>query len=238
MATINTAEDLIRILRQDPEILDQVRRAILTDELLELPVKFAEMAEAQARMAEAQARMAEAQTRMAETQAGILQTQAQMIERQQRMEDRIGYLVGAELERKVFRILPTRLNQIYGLRRTRIVLRQGDFTPDTQKFLDDIDEALESSLITEQQRDRLVLTDLVVRASKREGQSEIYFAVEASGAIAHRDIDRAVAASEALHALYEVETIPVAAGYRIHQADQSYANQVAVRTIILEEEAL
>ena len=301
MTTIDTAENLIRILRQDPEILDQVRRAVLTDELLELPEKFAEMAETQARILEIQARMLERQDRaeemqarmlerqdraeeiqarmlerqdrmeetqariletqdrmlgrqdrMEETQARILETQDRMlgrqdrmeeiqtglIEGQQRLEDRVGYLVGAELERRVFRILPTRLRQMYGLRRTRVILRQGDYTPDTQTFLEDIDNALDSSLITERQRDRLVLTDLIVRATRPRSQEVIYLAVEASGTIARRDIDRASAASEALSKLYQVETLPVVAGYRIHRADQEYAKAIAMRTIILEEEEL
>ena len=219
MATaIHTADDLIRILRQDPEILEQVRRAILTDELLELPGKFAEMAETQARM---------------------LETQSELLISHRRLEDRVGYLIGAELERKAFRILPVRLNRIYQLRRPRIVLRQGDYTPHTQGFLDDVENALDSATITEQQYERILLTDLVIRASRKEGdQGVIYFAVEASGTIARRDIDRAVATSEAIHDLYQTEAIPVAVGYRIHRADQTYANSVSVRTIILEEEEL
>ncbi len=238
VAVIDTTEDLIRVLRKDPEIRDQVRRAILTDELLELPQKFAEMAETQARMLKTQAQMLERQAQMLETQAQMLETQAQMLERQQRLEDRVGYLVGAELERRAFRILPARLNRIYGLRRPRIVLRQGDYTPDTQSFLDDVENALDTSLITEQQYERIVATDLIVRASRKEDRSPMYFAVEASGAVARRDIDRAIATSEALRAVYEVEAMPVAVGYRIHPADQSYAKSVSALTIILEEEGI
>ena len=37
VAIMNAPEDSIIILREKPEILDQVRRAILTHELLELP---------------------------------------------------------------------------------------------------------------------------------------------------------------------------------------------------------
>ena len=215
MATaIHTADDLIRILRQDPEILEQVRRAILTDELLALPEKFSEMSK---------------------TQAEMLKTQDEMLDRLQRVEDRVGHLVGAELERKVFRIIPARLNRIYQLRRPRIVLRQGDYT---QQFLDDVENALDSGTITEQQYERILLTDLVVRASRKSGQGAIYFAIEASGTIARRDIDRAVTSSGTIHDLYQIEAIPVVAGYRIYRADQIYAEENEVRTIILEEEEL
>ncbi len=47
MTTLNpvsTIEDIIRILREQPEVREAVRREILTDELLDLPRQIAEMA--------------------------------------------------------------------------------------------------------------------------------------------------------------------------------------------------
>ena len=40
---IDTIDDVIRILRERPEVRDAVRREILTDDILELPARFAEM---------------------------------------------------------------------------------------------------------------------------------------------------------------------------------------------------
>ena len=39
MTTIHTAEDLVRVLREQPELLEAARTLILTDELLSLPVR-------------------------------------------------------------------------------------------------------------------------------------------------------------------------------------------------------
>ena len=44
MATINTIEDLIRILDENPEWTEALRSRLLTRELLELPARFAEYA--------------------------------------------------------------------------------------------------------------------------------------------------------------------------------------------------
>ena len=44
MATINTIEDLIRILDENPEWAEALRSRLLTQELLELPARFAEYA--------------------------------------------------------------------------------------------------------------------------------------------------------------------------------------------------
>ena len=46
MTTINTIHDLHRILVEHPEWRDELRRILLTEELLELPQRFAEYAKA------------------------------------------------------------------------------------------------------------------------------------------------------------------------------------------------
>ena len=45
MTTINTIEDLMRLLDESPEWLEAVRARILTRELLDLPGQFARFAE-------------------------------------------------------------------------------------------------------------------------------------------------------------------------------------------------
>ena len=40
MATINTADDLIEVLKSDDRVRSAVRRELLTDELLALPGRF------------------------------------------------------------------------------------------------------------------------------------------------------------------------------------------------------
>lgn len=44
MTTINTSEDLLRLLREDATFYEQARRLILTDELISLPERFAAFA--------------------------------------------------------------------------------------------------------------------------------------------------------------------------------------------------
>ncbi len=44
MTTINTSDDLIRLLREDPAFYAEARRLILSDELLALPERFAALA--------------------------------------------------------------------------------------------------------------------------------------------------------------------------------------------------
>ena len=44
MTTVNTIDDLIRIIREQPDAKEAVRREILTEELLALPQEIAAMA--------------------------------------------------------------------------------------------------------------------------------------------------------------------------------------------------
>ena len=56
MTTVNTIDDLIRILREQPEAKETVRREILTEELLALPQEIAAMARIVRSTAETQER--------------------------------------------------------------------------------------------------------------------------------------------------------------------------------------
>lgn len=61
MVTINTSEDLLRALRENPEWKEAVRREILTEELMNLPARFDRFVEEQVRFNEEQRRFNEAQ---------------------------------------------------------------------------------------------------------------------------------------------------------------------------------
>ena len=64
MATINTADDLIEVLRNDDRMRSAVRRELLTEEVLALPERVDKMVEAQSAMQETQTEILETQTEM------------------------------------------------------------------------------------------------------------------------------------------------------------------------------
>ena len=89
MATINTTEDLLRIVRENEEYRAALRRELLTDDLLALPSEFAEMRATQNEMLETQNEMRATQNEMLETQNRILRdlaetraTQSEMLKTQ------------------------------------------------------------------------------------------------------------------------------------------------------------
>ncbi len=92
--TVNDLNDLLRILREQPEWLAEVRRVVLTDELLKLPDLVRELVEAQRRTDE---RLAEFQQRIEQQMAEFQQRiERQIAEFQQRTDQRFVELAEAQ----------------------------------------------------------------------------------------------------------------------------------------------
>ncbi len=113
MVTINTAEDILTALRSDPELLRQVRLAIMTDDVLALPKQvqsilqtqsetladiadlrriqneiladIADLRQTQNRILADTADLRQTQNRMLQTQESMLQTQSEMRQTQSEM---------------------------------------------------------------------------------------------------------------------------------------------------------
>ena len=85
MTTINTAEDLIEVLKRDGKVRSAVRREILTEELLGLPERVGAMLETQTEMLAQITSLREDFGSMLKTQDGMLKTQDGMLKTQDGM---------------------------------------------------------------------------------------------------------------------------------------------------------
>jgi K+/H+ antiporter YhaU regulatory subunit KhtT len=94
--TINDLHDLVRLLREHPEWQAELRRLILTDELLELPSLVRQLVEAQRRTEEQVAQLTEAQRRTEEALGRTQAQVAQLIEAQRRTEEQVAQLTEAQ----------------------------------------------------------------------------------------------------------------------------------------------
>ena len=72
MVTINTADDLIDVLRSDDRVRSAVRRELLTEEVLALPAQFGKMVEAQTAMQKTQTEMLGSIQSLQKTQTEML----------------------------------------------------------------------------------------------------------------------------------------------------------------------
>ena len=270
--TINRDADVIRVIRQNPglifqamredeELLADMRRAILTDEILGLPAQFAEMKATQDEMLETQNKILATQSEMLKTQNkiladlsetrriqaemlktqnGMLKTQnrilaelAELRKEQNQMSGRLGNLDGSDLERKLARIAPTRLCQKHQFRRPQILMSEAVVSQHLEEFLDDLGEASFAGAISDAQYRRIADTDMILRVRRREDGEIVYCAVEASSMIDRSDVARAMASADALHAVYGERAMPVVLGYQIINEARELAEDNSVSVIIV-----
>ena len=281
MASI--ASEVIREIRENPEVREEVRRLILTDELLAMPALLARvdtrqdqmaallvqqgerldrvdarqdrMEETQAQMAallarmdarqdrtearqdrtearqdrmeETQGRMDARQDRMEETQAQIVELLARMDARQDRMEDDLGGIKGSVVEaraqRRMMSLAPARL----GLRNAEVVV--GPMAP--SEALERFSDACRNAGASAEQLDRLVKTDLIIRAQKGAGDDSrrVYLAVEVAYRLDEEDIGRVSESMAVLSDLAprsaepDAEVMGAIYGVRIDVVDQGMA---------------
>ena len=199
MTTRDTVEDIMRVLREQPDVLAEIRRIILTDELLALPAQFAEMQNTQAAMQKTQAQMLEVQN----------DHSAQFIQ----IRGEIHGIVQTQNEHS--KILETHTSEIAELKNDVGILKGlAAFAPAERRYgLIALEMGLEpEDLLTPVEIARLCATgaehgldqsaiqsfidsDLIISARASDGRLN-YIAVKVSYTVGHSDIDRAIAHAE------------------------------------------
>ena len=228
---IETTDDLIRLLRENEEFRAAARRELLTEELLELPNEFRKF----------KTEFAEFKTEFAEFKAETEQRFAGVDQRfdgiDRRLDDMRGYL----LEGKMPTRLRQRIARAFGLRRPKTLWMAEHYVqpPSTaEEFNDRKELAFDNGDISDDEESRLEDTDMVMRARNADGQT-VYIAVEASGVIGSRDIDRARDSAKILTKMYGEDSIPAVYGFTIddNQVRQASAtDELAEVHIFLESE--
>ena len=167
------------------------------------------------------------QDRMEETQAQIVELLARMDARQDRMEDDLGGIKGSVVEaraqRRMMSLAPARL----GLRNAEVVV--GPMAP--SEALERFSDACRNAGASAEQLDRLVKTDLIIRAQKGAGDDSrrVYLAVEVAYRLDEEDIGRVSESMAVLSDLAPRSTEPDAEvmgaiyGVRIDVVDQGMA---------------
>lgn len=178
MAAINTIEDLIQLLDDNPQWLEALRVRLLTRELIELPQTFAKFAEAtnqsfdriEGRFAGVEGRLDRGDERMGRIEGRL-----------DRLVEDVGMLKGAVI-REVALQQADLIAEDMGLTLVRILSR------------DDLRPLIRSQHVSDIPASHLcsfLLADLLVEAASQDGESS-FVAVEISFTVNGRDVTRAV----------------------------------------------
>lgn len=210
MTTINSIEDVMHALDENPAWLEAMRARILTRELLELPEKLAQLANTTAQQGERLDRQGE---RLTETVNQIGTQLSQFIEAANKRFDNIevevkrhsvqmGELKGI-FARSLFVEEAALVARDMGLRRARNL---------GQEELWDMTEASDTTGISTGNLRSFRKADLVLEATDREGET-CYVAVEISYTVDGRDTRRAIRNAEYLTRFTGTPTYAAVAGF-------------------------
>ena len=234
MTTINTLDDFLQALDDNPAWRDAVRARLLGKDLLELPAKFNDFAERQQQTnerlegtleelrrmnANAEARM----NRMDNTLEELRRMNANAEARMNRMESDMSAVKGGHIRARLDNLYydlteRMRLELAHVLERSEIVLVSRRIPDVAPEELDSFRQA-----------------DMVILAADRAGGPPLYLAIEASWTGSRYDTDRAQRNARLLTAATGIPAVPVIASVRnTHEVD-GLIESGAVRWYRIEE---
>ena len=209
---ITDFHDVVRLLEQHPEWRAELRRLVLTEELLALPDQIAELTRQVTRLTEAQARTEEWQAHTEEWQSRTEARLDSLTGVVKRLNDDVGTLKGKGLETH-YRLHGS---PFFGslLRRPHVL--------SSEELSDILDPSMDQGSLSSDEALEIRRADLVVRGTRRKDRTLVYLVVEVSWTIDLEDVERAARRSVHL-AKTGLSVLPVVAGetVRPEAADQA-----------------
>ena len=208
--TVQEFRDLVQILEQHPEWRAELRRLVLTEDLLTLPQIVRELVEAQ--------RRTEERVNQLTQQVEQLTHQVErLVEVQLRMGTDVERLKGSDLERRYRERGHAYFSRL--VRRAHVL--SGD------ELISLLDEAVAGGQLSEEESDEILQADVVVRGRRREDGAEVYLVVEVSWGVGISDVQRASQRATLLSRT-GTPTLPVVAGYWVTPEAQEPARALRV----------
>ena len=223
---INTIEDLTRILRERPEWRDEIRKLVLTDELLTLPQRFSEYAASTDRRLDELTQVVQELAKSLQELTQRFEQYAEITNRRvSSLEGRVGNLEGSHYESKVVRLLPTRirLENVANLNNPQVVYPINGNAPALDSL---IQIALNDGVISHDQMIDLTDADAIIAADDNR-----YAVVESSITLAERDINRAIERAALMSIITGSESVPVVASANIADTERAFAEERGVSII-------
>jgi hypothetical protein len=199
--TVEDFQDLLRLLEQHPEWRAELRRHVLTEELLTLPALVQQLAERLDTLAARVDALAQAQARTEAQLESLAESVRQLVAQGSEHTARLGELTGELLELRYARRGPAYFSRL--ARGLRVV--------DTGQLADRLDDAVAAGKLTDHERDSLLEADIVLSGRRREDQEPIYILVEVSYGIGRSDVQRAADCARLLEKLGQ-PAVPAVAG--------------------------
>ena len=232
MTTISSTADLLRLLREDPDFRDQVRSLLLSQELIELPERFARFeGYVERQFTEVRSNIERVDGDITEMRSNIVHIRGAVTE----IRGDLGRLKGGEYERRVGRMFASYASGAFRQRHNRPLRRNrllvGASQVPTAEYQDILASAVENREISDEEMDDLQEADAVMTG--QDQGSAVYFVGEFSVTVHNHDIDRAISRASILSKATGSQTWPMVIGATIPdpQRARAEAGGVALRQV-------
>lgn len=247
MTTVQTFEDILAAMRENPVLREAMRQHVRDEEfndrvlsdlsevktdVAELKTDVGELKTGQARMEARQDTMETRQDRMEIDIADIKAGQARMETRQDRMEGQLSNLTGTSYERKIAKRAARIVRRYLDIRNAELVYSLSN--PENPHLSNLLYQATDLRLISDDQANDLEDADLILLGRNPDGEP-IYIAAEVSITVDDSDVDRAGRRASALQTASGVVTVAAVIGTATSDANRQRAVQSGVTIIIMAE---
>ena len=228
MTTPHAAEEFMRSLDQHPEIEQELRRRLLTQELLDLPNTVGKLATAISEMREIfDRRLTSLESQQSENTEQLNSIQQTL----NTLDGRVANITGSDYERRATRRVPSLLSRY--LRLSRIQALHSPLQETAPFLLGMINNALTAHDIADSEADDLEQADIIVSANNAAGD-RTYLVAEASVTIDDTDIDRAHRRAGILQSFAGRPVIPAVIGATASDANRQRATDANVHILTLQ----
>ena len=233
--TVDDFRDLIRLLEERPEWREELRRLLLTQEVLELPALVRQIGEQISQLTEAQRRTEQRVEELAEAQRRT----EQRLHRLERVVEEL-----AQAQRRTEEILQSLIRDVGTFKGISMewryrerpyayfgsLIRRARTLPDPE-WAKIVERGEEEGVLTQEEAEELRWVNAVIHGRSREDGQEVYLVVEMSWGIGIEDVQRASKRANLLARL-GLRAKPVVAGAYIRPEAREWAQSLGVLEVL------
>jgi hypothetical protein len=218
--TVHDFHDMVVILESEPSWRQELRRLLLTEDILTLPQFVRELAESNRKFeARVETRFDRVESDIVELKTDVSQLKTDVSQ----LKTDVGRFNGRDLERMV------RERPFVYLSRFALRLQ----VVDESEIATALEEAVEAAILSESEMEDAKLIDAIARGKRRLDGAVVLLACEISAAVNEYDIQRAVRRAGLIAKATRQEVIPVVLGETISERMRQLADQEKVGWVVL-----
>jgi M penetrans paralogue family 2. len=231
---IETFDDILRALRERPEWLEELRRLILTGELIALPQKFENFVQMEFRPLKEKVDKIEVDTEVLKQDVAVLKQDVAVLKQDVAvlkqdvavlkqdvavLKQDVAELKGDNFERKVRERAPSYFGRL--VRRCKVISFEG--------LAEILEDAFEKGLINEKERDEALNVDVVASGFlKTEKEKKVVIVGEVSIKADRVDVERAYERADIIGRAFGLSTIAVVIGKESTEGGIERAKELGV----------